>query len=158
MLRVGEYLIRRACRRLPEGLREERFEEWAAELSAILDDPEIRWPVRRRLRGLAFAADQARGVGRMRPAQTRLARWSSEYADSFRALAQSPTLLVAAATMCATWAAVGALFAWVQGFGLLGSVAATVGTPLAVLAGAGAGVTWLSPRRRSTTRRTKGDR
>ena len=39
LLRLGEYLVRRACRQLPQDVREERYQEWAAELPAILHDP-----------------------------------------------------------------------------------------------------------------------
>jgi hypothetical protein len=55
LLRLGESLVRRACRRLPRTVREDRYREWAAELPAILHDPEIRlartvpsacWPTR----------------------------------------------------------------------------------------------------------------
>ena len=35
LLRIGEYLVRRACRPLPPDVREERYREWAAELPAI---------------------------------------------------------------------------------------------------------------------------
>ena len=42
LLRLGEYLLRRACQRLPRGIRQERYREWAAELPAILQDPQIR--------------------------------------------------------------------------------------------------------------------
>jgi hypothetical protein len=54
--RVATYLIRRACRRLPQDIRGERFREWAAELPAILDDPDIRLPALRTARALRFAA------------------------------------------------------------------------------------------------------
>jgi hypothetical protein len=42
LLRVAEFLVRLACRRLPEGVREERYQEWAAELPVILHDPAAR--------------------------------------------------------------------------------------------------------------------
>jgi hypothetical protein len=64
LLRVGEYLVRRACRRLPRGARDERYREWAAELPAILHDPEIRLAPRRAVRMLSYAADTVRGTAR----------------------------------------------------------------------------------------------
>jgi hypothetical protein len=42
LLRTGEYLVRRACRRLPPDIRDDRYREWTAELPAILHDPQIR--------------------------------------------------------------------------------------------------------------------
>lgn len=61
---LAGYLIRRACRRLPAGIRDERCREWTAELPAILDDPGVRSRTRRSLRALSFAADHARGTRR----------------------------------------------------------------------------------------------
>jgi hypothetical protein len=54
--RAAEWLIRRACRRLPGDARDERYREWAAEVPAILHDPELRFAVRRSARALRFAA------------------------------------------------------------------------------------------------------
>lgn len=62
LLGFGEYLVRRACRRLPQGVREERYREWAAELPAILHDPQDRLAPRRAIRMLGFAADTVRGT------------------------------------------------------------------------------------------------
>jgi hypothetical protein len=53
--RLAGYLIRRACRRLPEDIGAERYREWAAELAAIADDPEIRLAPVRAARALGFA-------------------------------------------------------------------------------------------------------
>jgi hypothetical protein len=61
-LRAGEYLVRRACRRLPARVREERYQEWVAELPVILHDPEVRPAARRVARMLCFAADTLRGT------------------------------------------------------------------------------------------------
>ena len=59
-LRAGEYLVSRACRRLPAGIRQERQQEWLAELPVILRD---RGPAPVRVaRMLAFAADTLRGT------------------------------------------------------------------------------------------------
>ena len=62
LLRIGEYLVGRACRRLPEDIRDERYREWAAELPAILHDSQIRFAPWRVVRMLAYAADMIRGA------------------------------------------------------------------------------------------------
>jgi hypothetical protein len=62
LLRLGEYLVRRACHRLPQDTREERYREWVAELPAILHDPQIRPAPRRAVRMLGYAADTFRGT------------------------------------------------------------------------------------------------
>ncbi len=65
--RLAEYLITRACRRLPGDLAEDRYREWAAELPAILDDPEIRSGLRRAVRALSYAAGISRSTRRAAP-------------------------------------------------------------------------------------------
>ena len=62
LLRLGDYLVRRACQRLPQDAREERYREWAAELPAILHDPQIGAALRRAARMLGYAADTFRGT------------------------------------------------------------------------------------------------
>ncbi len=62
LLRLGEYLVGRACQRLPKDIREERYREWAAELPAILRDPQIQLAPRRAVRMLGYAADTFRGT------------------------------------------------------------------------------------------------
>ncbi len=62
LLRLGEYLVGRACQRLPQDIRDERYREWAAELPAILHDPQIRLAPRRAVRMLGYAADTLRGT------------------------------------------------------------------------------------------------
>jgi hypothetical protein len=57
---MAEFLIRLSCRRLPEGTRDERYREWSAELPAILDDPGVRFRVRRDIRALRFAVGHVR--------------------------------------------------------------------------------------------------
>jgi hypothetical protein len=52
LLRAGEFLVSRACRRLPPDIREERYREWSAELPAILHDPQVRFAPRRAVRKL----------------------------------------------------------------------------------------------------------
>ncbi len=62
LLRAGEYLIGRSCRRLHSQIRQERYREWTAELPAILHDPDTRSAVRRAVRMLGYAADTVRGT------------------------------------------------------------------------------------------------
>jgi hypothetical protein len=62
LLRIGEYLIGRACRRLPARIRNERGREWSAELPAILRDPDAGPGWRRALRMLRYAAGTIRGA------------------------------------------------------------------------------------------------
>jgi hypothetical protein len=61
-LSAGEYLVARACRRLPAGIREERYREWMAELPVILHDRDAGPALLRVVRMLAFAADALRGT------------------------------------------------------------------------------------------------
>ena len=56
------HLISLACRRLPPRTRQERYQEWAAELPAILRDPGAGPAPVRVVRMLAFAADTLRGT------------------------------------------------------------------------------------------------
>jgi len=60
LLRIGEYLIARACRHLPAGARDERYREWVAELPAILRDPGVRSAARRAARMLRYASGSRR--------------------------------------------------------------------------------------------------
>ena len=61
-LRAGEYLVCRACRRLPARIRQEQYQEWLAELPVILRDPDTGPAPLRVVRMLAFAADTLRGT------------------------------------------------------------------------------------------------
>jgi hypothetical protein len=83
LLRIGEYLIARACRHLPAGARDERYREWAAELPAILDDPEVRPAARRAARMLRYAAGTIRGTalapGSARRVMARMARMAAPF-------------------------------------------------------------------------------
>lgn len=58
--RIAEYLIRRACRRLPAGAADDRYREWIAEARAILDDRATRPEALRLVRALRYAAGIAR--------------------------------------------------------------------------------------------------
>jgi len=62
LLRIGEYLIARACRHLPAEARDERYREWVAELPAILWDPDVRPAARRAVRMLGYAFGTIRGT------------------------------------------------------------------------------------------------
>lgn len=70
LLHVGEFLVGRAARHLPAAARDQRYQEWAAELPVILGDPEIRPAAACAARMLWFAADTLRVPpwGRARPA------------------------------------------------------------------------------------------
>ena len=63
--RIGEWLIRTACRRLPADMRAERCREWTAELPAILDDQSIRPSFLRTLRALTFCIGISRTTWRL---------------------------------------------------------------------------------------------
>jgi DivIVA domain-containing protein len=56
LLRIGGYLIGLASRLLPGEIRDERCREWAAELPAILRDPDTRLAAHRAARMLGYAA------------------------------------------------------------------------------------------------------
>lgn len=62
LLRIGEYLIARACRYLPAEARDERYREWVAELPVILRDPGVRPAARRAVRMLGYASGTIRGT------------------------------------------------------------------------------------------------
>jgi hypothetical protein len=70
LLRTGEYLVRRSCRRLPPEIQDGRYREWVAELPAILHDREIRLAPYRAIRMLGYAADTLRGTA-LTPGRTR---------------------------------------------------------------------------------------
>jgi hypothetical protein len=79
LLRLAEYLVGRACQQLPPDVRVERYREWAAELPAILHDPQIRPAPWRAIRMLGYAADTLRGTAmtaaRARPRTPRMTAW-----------------------------------------------------------------------------------
>jgi hypothetical protein len=60
--RIAEYLIRRACRHLPDDIRDERCREWTSELPAILHDPAARFAPLRSARAFFYAADTGRSA------------------------------------------------------------------------------------------------
>jgi hypothetical protein len=61
-LRAGEFLVSLASRRLPPRIRQERYQEWLAELPVILRDRDTGPAPVRVVRMLAFAADTLRGT------------------------------------------------------------------------------------------------
>jgi Phospholipase_D-nuclease N-terminal len=63
--RLANHLIRRACRRLPGEAGDERYREWAAELPAILADPDVGSGLRRSARALSYAAGVSRCARRL---------------------------------------------------------------------------------------------
>jgi Phospholipase_D-nuclease N-terminal len=63
---LAEHRIRMACRRLPADMREECYREWAAELPAILDDPDGGRRLRRAARALSYSAGVSRATRRLR--------------------------------------------------------------------------------------------
>jgi hypothetical protein len=69
--RLAKHLIRHACGRLPQDIREARYCEWTAEAFAILYDPSTRSRTRRTARALLYAADHMRGAHRLAKASRR---------------------------------------------------------------------------------------
>jgi hypothetical protein len=61
---IAEWLIGRASRHLPAAGRDERYQEWTAELPAILADPEVRPALLRSARALRFAVGTIRTARR----------------------------------------------------------------------------------------------
>jgi hypothetical protein len=107
-LRAGEYLVSLACRRLPPRVREERYQEWLAELPVILHDRGAGSAPLRVVRMLAFAADTARGTTILAPGAYRGTHRGADRGGAFKTI---------------RWAAAGLL--------LLGAL---LGPPLALLA------------------------
>ena len=64
--RLADRRIRRACRRLPEDMREECYREWAAELPAILGDRGGARGFVRAVRALSYSAGVSRATRRLR--------------------------------------------------------------------------------------------
>jgi len=73
--RLAQYLIRRASRRLPEDAREECYQEWAAELPAILEDPGVPLALLRTARALSYAAGTLTSARLLLPADYRTRRF-----------------------------------------------------------------------------------
>jgi len=71
LIRLGEYMVGCACRRLPASARDERFREWTAELPAIMGDSGVRFSWHRAARMLRFAAGIAWGTALTRADKAR---------------------------------------------------------------------------------------
>jgi len=67
--RLAERRIRRACRQLPEDMREECYREWTAELAAILGDPGGGRGFVRAVRTLSYSAGISRATRGLRRAR-----------------------------------------------------------------------------------------
>jgi hypothetical protein len=80
--RIAEHLIRRACRRLPRDLRDERDREWAAELPTIISDPDIRFAFLRSARALRYAAGVYRATRHL-PRAARAPAWGTRQPTIF---------------------------------------------------------------------------
>ncbi len=109
--RTAEHLIRRACRRLPADVSDERCREWIAELPAILSDPDVHVAFLRSARALRFAAGARRSARHLRrragtapgqrraPANASSAAWASRSRQAAPARPKLPDgvrLLIAA--------------------------------------------------------------
>jgi DivIVA domain-containing protein len=91
LLRIGEYLISRACRHLPAEARDERYREWVAELPAILRDPGVRPAARRAARMLGYACGTIRGTA-LTPSGVR--RWLAHTYGKANAVLMTVVLIV----------------------------------------------------------------
>lgn len=65
-LRLGEFLIRCAVRRLPPKDRKDWYRTFTAELPVFLDHPDVRPAFRRHAQALRYAADSIRGAWLLR--------------------------------------------------------------------------------------------
>jgi hypothetical protein len=107
--RLAEYLIRRACRRLPGDTGAERCREWAGELPAILNDPDVRPAFLRWVRALSYAAGISRTTRQLRLVGGRpRQRWATGRPSQDAVRAGAPVLRVLAGL--AIWLAIVALF------------------------------------------------
>ena len=101
--RIAERLIRASCRRLPGELRAERYQEWSAELPAILHDATIRSGLIRAMRALSYSVGVSTATRRLSRAagRSRSAR-APEWRD--RAMHVRPGNLAVRATIgLAAW-------------------------------------------------------
>ncbi|MDC2960451.1 hypothetical protein PO587_39120 [Streptomyces gilvifuscus] len=121
---AAEYLLRRACRRLPEEQAEERFAEWSAELPAIVGDPDLSG-LRAACRAVAFA------LGQIRTTEELAARQPADPLDAVRAFPLVGALILLAVTS--------------DSEGMTGSIATAAAAVLAVV-----GCITLRPKRART--------
>ena len=80
--RIAGHLLRRACRRLPGDIRDERYREWAAELPAIVHDPGVRFAFLRSARALRYALGVTRSTHHL-PAAGAAVPWGTSQAAIF---------------------------------------------------------------------------
>jgi len=114
---MAEHVIRRACRRLPADIGDERYREWTAELPAIVSDPHIRSGLLRSARALRYAAGsyrsarylrRAAGISRRdvrqaRPAGGVAGGWASSSRSHPPGRLRLPDGVVPAAAAALTW-------------------------------------------------------
>jgi hypothetical protein len=137
LLRAGEFLVRRATRRLPARVRNERYREWAAELPAILRDPTGGPGWRRAARMLGYALDTIRGTLILRPDRASY-QGAHRGHDRWAAVKTARWLLflLVALTILVTFLAVSVLAAylvsWSAGVGLWPTIGILVVVLLAV--------------------------
>ena len=151
LLRVGEFLVGRAARHQPAAARDERYQEWAAELPVILGDPEIKSAAARAARMLYFAADTLRGAALgPGPARRRGAHRGSAGKNA-RWLGVGAALLTGLAVLLAMLAFIVYYDIFIFSASLAGYVSSLVSYSLANLAGCllwrrqgGAGRYWFS--------------
>ena len=135
LLRIGEFLVSRAARRLPAAARVERYQEWAAELPVILADPEVKPAAARAARMLWFAADTLRGAALgPGPARRRGAhRGRGSAVQDARWLGVGAALLTALAVLLASLAFVVYYDIFIASASLAGYVSVLLSSSLASL-------------------------
>jgi Phospholipase_D-nuclease N-terminal len=102
--RIGEWLIRTDCRRLPADVRAERCREWIAELPAIMDDKSIRRPLLRMMRVLMFCAGISRATRRLsRSARAGSRRGANSQWRTGAAQSRPPNVAVRTVVGLAVW-------------------------------------------------------
>jgi hypothetical protein len=107
--RIGEWLIRADCRRLPTDVRAERCQEWTAELPAILADQGIRPPFLRALRVLTFCIGISRAARQLsRPARAGSRRTrNSQWRTGASPRTQPPNVAVRTVVGLVAWLVIG---------------------------------------------------
>jgi hypothetical protein len=102
--RIGEWLIRADCRRLPPDVRAERCREWIAELPAIVDDQSVRPPFLRTLRVLTFCVGISRATRRLsRPARAASRRARNSQWQTGALASRHPDVALRAVVGLAVW-------------------------------------------------------
>jgi hypothetical protein len=140
LLRLGEFLVGRACRRLPPEVRAERYREWVAELPAIVGDPGVRPAWRRPVRMLRYALGIRVSVTALAPRPRR---------RTIRAPAIAWITFLSASCAYQTWYAVKESPDWVNYVGAGYSIALLLAFPAAA---------WRKSRRPHHPRRPDGGR